>query len=141
MTDNAAIVRQALEALNSGDLEGYMSMYLPECQFVGYPADVQPTYEGVKAFYAELLSGVGGLHIEPIDLFAAGQRVVVRYVMTGDHNGELLGQPRTGHAIAVEGLTILYFQDDKVGFRVNQADTMALLTQIGIIATPSSTSG
>lgn len=141
MTDTVAIVRQALECINSGDLEGYMSMYSPDCQFVGYPAEVKPTYEGVKGFYGELLTGIGGLHIEAIDLFAAGQRVVVRYVLTGDHNGELLGQARTGHAIAVEGLTILYFQDEKVGFRVNQADNLALLTQIGIIATPSSTSG
>jgi hypothetical protein len=141
MSDYAAIVRQALECINSGDLDGYMSMYTPDCQFVGYPADVKPTFAGVKAFYGELLAGIADLTIDPIDLFAAGQRVVVRYNVTGDHMGELLGQPATGHSIAFEGITILYFQDDKVAFRVNQADNLALLTQIGIIATPSSTSG
>ena len=141
MSDKAAIVRQALECINSGDLDGYMSMYSPDCQFVGYPDDVKPTFEGVRAFYAELLSGIGSLNIDPIDLFEAGLRVVVRYNVTGDHVGELLGAARTGHSIAFEGLTILYFQDDKVAFRINRSDNIALMTQIGIIATPSSTSG
>jgi predicted ester cyclase len=141
MTDIAGIVRQGLDCINAGDLDGYMSMYSPECQFVGYPEDVKPTFEGVKGFYGQLLSGIAALNVDPIDLFAAGQRVVVRYNITGDHMGELFGRPSTGHSIAVEGLTILYFQDDKVVFRINRTDEIALLTQIGVIATPSSTSG
>ena len=67
------------------------------------------------------------LEIEAIDIFAAGARVVVRYNVTGDHDGPLMGQQRTGHAIAFEGLTILYFADGKVVHRVNRADDIALL--------------
>ena len=141
MTDIAGIVRQALDSINSGDLDGYMSMYAPDCQFIGYPSDVKPTFEGARGFYAALMSGIPNLTVEPIDLFAAGQRVVVRYNITGDHMGELFGSAATGHSIAVEGLTILYFQDDKVAYRINRTDEIALLTQVGIIATPSSTSG
>ncbi|HUR74724.1 MAG TPA: ester cyclase [Sporichthya sp.] len=141
MSENVAAVEQALECLNKGDLDGYMALYSDDAQFVGYPADVQPNVAGVRAFYAELLSGIPDLDVEAIDIFAAGARVVVRYSITGNHQGDLMGVPRTGHAIAVEGLTILYFADGKVAHRVNRADDVALLTQLGIIPTPSSTAG
>lgn len=141
MGDNVATVEQAIGCLNSGDLEGYMSMYSPEARFVGYPAEVPPTYAGVRAFYAELLRAVKNFSVEPIDIFAAGQRVVVRYLVGGDHTGELLGAPPTSHQLAVEGLTILYFDDDgKVLHRVNRLDELAFLNQIGIIPTPGATS-
>ncbi len=141
MSDNVAAVERAIECLNKGDLDGYMSLYSDDAQFVGYPEDVAPNVKGVRAFYAALREGIPELEIEAIDIFAAGARVVVRYNVTGDHDGPLMGQQRTGHAIAFEGLTILYFSDGKVVHRVNRADDIALLTQIGIIPTPSSTSG
>ncbi len=141
MSDNVATVEQAIERLNSGDLEGYMAMYSPEARFVGYPADVPPTYDGVRGFYGDLLRAVTSFSVEPIDIFAAGQRVVVRYLVGGDHTGELLGAPPTAHQLAVEGLTILYFNEDgKVVHRVNRLDDVAFLNQIGIIPTPGATS-
>lgn len=140
MSDNVATVEQAIGCLNSGDLEGYMSMYSPEARFVGYPAEVTPTYDGVRAFYGDLLRAVKDFSIEPIDIFGAGQRVVARYLVGGEHIGELLGAPPTAHQLAVEGLTILYFDEGKVVHRVNRLDELAFLNQIGIIPTPGATS-
>lgn len=141
MSENVAAVEAALECLNKGDLDGYMALYSAEAAFVGFPADVPPNVAGVRAFYAELLAGIPDLNVEAIDLFAAGARVVLRYAVSGHHEAELMGSPRTGHAISFEGLTILYFQEGKVAHRVTRSDENALLVQIGIIPTPSSTSG
>lgn len=140
MSDNVATVQQAVERLNSGDLDGYMSMYSPAARFVGYPVEVPPTFDGIRAFYGDLLRAIENLSIEAIDIFPAGQRVVVRYLLGGDHTGELLGAPPTAHQLAVEGLTILYFDEGKVVHRVNRLDDLAFLNQIGIIPTPGATS-
>lgn len=140
MSDNVATVQQAIECLNSGDLDGYMAMYSPAARFVGYPVEVPPTYDGIRAFYGDLLRAIKNLSIEAIDIFPAGQRVVVRYLVGGDHVGELLGAPPTAHQLAVEGLTILYFDEGKVVHRVNRLDDLAFLNQIGIIPTPGATS-
>jgi predicted ester cyclase len=140
MSDNVATVQQAIERLNSGDLDGYMSMYSPAARFVGYPVEVPPTFDGIRAFYGDLLRAIENLSIEAIDIFPAGQRVVVRYLLGGDHTGELLGAPPTAHQLAVEGLTILYFDEGKVVHRVNRLDDLAFLNQIGIIPTPGATS-
>jgi hypothetical protein len=50
-----------------------------------------------------------------------------------------MGRRASGHSIAFEGLMILYFQEGKVQHCVVRADDIALLTQLGIIETPSST--
>jgi hypothetical protein len=139
MSDNVATVEQAIGCLNNGDLDGYMSMYSPDARFVGYPAEVPPTYDGIRAFYADLLRAIGQLEIEAIDIFAAGQRVVVRYLLTGYHDEELLGSPATKHQLAVEGMTILYFDGGKVVHRINRLDDLAFLNQIGVIPTPGAT--
>ncbi|GAA0632641.1 hypothetical protein GCM10009547_40580 [Sporichthya brevicatena] len=140
MSGNVAIVEHAIECLNNGDLEGYMSMYSPDAQFVGYPAQVPPTYEGVKAFYADLLRALGRFEVETIDLFGAGERVVARFTLSGFHDEELLGAEPTKHGVSIEGLTILYFVDGKVMHRVNRIDELSFLNQIGIIPTPGATS-
>ncbi len=140
MGENVATVEAAIACLNKGDLDGYMSMYSPEARFVGYPPEVPANFDGVRAFYGQLLAAIRELEIEAIDIFAAGERVVVRYLLTGYHDGELMGAEPTKHQLAVEGMTILYFTDGKVGHRVNRLDELQFLNQIGIIPTPGATS-
>ena len=59
----------------------------------------------------------------------------MRYVLTGTHEGELLGAAGTGQALEVEGITILRFEGDLVAERWNRLDDVKLLTQLGLMAT------
>ncbi len=65
------------------------------------------------------------------DIVADGERVAVRFTLTGTHTGDLLGAPGTGAAIDVEGITIVEFRDGQVVERWNRLDEAALLAQIG----------
>ena len=67
------------------------------------------------------------------DLFADGDRVAVRYTLTGTHEGELFGAPGTGGALNVEGITLLRFEKDLVAERWNRLDDVTLLTQLGLL--------
>ena len=64
-----------------------------------------------------------------------GDRVAVRYVLTGTHDGDLLGAAGTGQALEVEGITIVRFEGDLVAERWNRLDDVTLLTQLGLMAT------
>jgi predicted ester cyclase len=55
----------------------------------------------------------------------------VRFTLTGTHSGELFGVPAGGSRVAVEGITILRFRDDRVVERWNRLDDIAFLSQIG----------
>lgn len=132
--DYASTIASAVDRLNVGDVEGYMStLYAPVSRFHGYPDAFTPDYAGIDAFYRTLVAAVPDTRIAPQDLLTDGDRVAVRYTFTGTHEGELLGAPGTGRALEVEGITVLRFANGLVLERWNRLDDLSLLTQLGAL--------
>ena len=131
-TDHAATIGSAIAKLNAGDVDGYVtSLYTPDCVFHGFPDAFAPTRDGIAQFFHALVEAVPDAHIEGVDMLTDGDRVAVRYVLTGTHRGELFGAPGTGRALEVEGMTVVRFIDGHVAERWNRLDDVALLTQLG----------
>src|SRR5690242_18873490 len=94
-TDNEATVWRAHEAWNSGDLEGYLSMYDSEVVLHGYQG-VEPGIDSVRGFYYGIWEAFPGAQLAFEDVFSAGERVTIRFRMYGTHQGPLMGIPATG---------------------------------------------
>lgn len=75
--------------------------------------------------------------ITALDLFTSGDRVAVRFTLTGTHRGALLGADGAGQALDVEGITMLRFEGDRVAERWNRLDDVALLAQLGLLPAPA----
>lgn len=132
--DNASTIASAVDRLNAGDVEGYMSrLYAPHCRFHGFPDAFTPDRDGIAAFFRALVAAVPDARITPRDLFADGDRVAIRFALTGTHQGELFGAPGTGGALDVEGITVLAFENGLVVERWNRLDDIGLLTQLGAL--------
>lgn len=131
--EKQALIQTHVQQLNEGDVSGYMRMYAPDCAFHGYPPDVSPDCSGVAQFYTALVEAFPGAQVAPADVVTEGDRVAVRYTLTGTHTGTFLGAPPTGKAISVEGITILRFEGGKVAERWNRLDELTLLTKIGAL--------
>ena len=71
------------------------------------------------------------------DLLTDGDRVAVRFTLTGTHSGELFGVPASGARVGVDGITILRFRDDRCAERWNRLDDIAFLSQIGAMPAAS----
>lgn len=139
-TDHASTIASAVDRLNAGDVEGYMSkLYAPHSRFHGYPEAFTPDRDGIAAFYRALVTAVPDTRITPQDLLTDGDRVAVRFTFTGTHEGELLGAPGTGRALEVEGITVLHFENGVVVERWNRLDDVALLTQLGALPAAAAT--
>ncbi|MFD2093201.1 ester cyclase [Blastococcus deserti] len=140
MTDHARTVATAVGLLNAGDVDGYVTrLYTEDAVFHGFPPQVPPGRDGIAAFFHALRAGMPDAHIGAEDVVAQGDRVAVRFTLTGTHTGELLGASRTGRRIAVEGITILRFRGERVAERWNRLDDVALLTQVGLLPAPAET--
>lgn len=138
-TDHATTIAQAVDLLNHGDVEGYaVALYAPECRFHGFPDAFPPTRDGIIAFFKALTSAVPDAQINARDLLSDGDRVALRYVLTGTHQGTLFGIPGTGRAIEVEGMTVVLFVDGLVVERWNRLDDMSFLNQLGALPVSSS---
>ncbi|MDN5929622.1 MAG: ester cyclase [Pseudonocardia sp.] len=132
MSDHATTIASAVQLLNAGDVEGYVTtLYAPEAVFHGFPDAFTPDRDGITAFFRALRAGIPDATISAQDLFADGDRVAVRFTLTGTHTAVLFGVPPTGAPVDAEGITILRFRDDHCVERWNRLDDLTFLTQIG----------
>jgi predicted ester cyclase len=73
------------------------------------------------------------------DIIAEGNKVTVRFVVEGQHKGDLFGVPATGSNVSIDGIIIYELADNKIVNHWMQADSVGLMQQIG--AMPVAASG
>jgi predicted SnoaL-like aldol condensation-catalyzing enzyme len=74
------------------------------------------------------------------EIIAEGDLVYVYNTITGTHTGEgFLGYPPTGNKVKYDVVDMFRLRDGKLCEHWDVADTRALFTQVGAIATPEKT--
>ena len=132
--DHTTTIANAVDKLNAGDVEGYVTaLYAPDCKFHGFPDAFPPTRDGIAEFFRALISAVPDARITAQDILEDGDRVALRFVLTGTHQGELFGADGTGRSLEVEGITVVRFVDGLIVERWNRLDDIGLLTQLGAL--------
>lgn len=81
------------------------------------------------AVYQQAVEG----HWDIEEMFSTGDRVVVRWIGSGRHVGELNGIPATGKSVRVDAITIHRMRDGKIAETWEVWDTLGLLQQIGAV--------
>ncbi len=84
-------------------------------------------------------TGLPNYQIMAKDMIVEGNKVVVRFVLEGEHKGDLFGVPATGRKVSVDGIIIYELANNKIVNHWMQADSVALMQQIG--AMPVTASG
>ena len=108
----ATVRRLYTEVFNEGRLETADELVSPAFVAHGGPVDgTGPDF--FKAAATRLRNAVSGMRFEVRDVFADGDRIAARWVMTGTHTGDSLGIPPTGEPITREGIVI--FRTDEHG--------------------------
>ncbi len=108
---NVATARRWFEEVwNQRRTETIDELLLPDS--VGHleTGDVHGT-EPFKVARAQLLSAIPDLHLVIEDTVAEGENVVVRWVVSGTHQGDGLGVDPTHQPVRIQGMTWLRFQD------------------------------
>jgi predicted ester cyclase len=132
--EHATTIANAVDKLNAGDVDGYINaLYATDCLFHGFPDAFSPDRDGIADFFRTLIAAVPDARITAKDLLVDGDRVAVRFNLTGTHRGELFGAAGTGRSLDVGGITVLRFVEGLVAERWNRLDDVALLTQLGVL--------
>jgi predicted ester cyclase len=135
MTNSADVLRTAREAWNAGDLAGYLSMYDESIRLHGYTPRAM-NKEEVRSFYEALFAAFADVRLEFHEELWEGDRVAIRFTMTGRHVGEFMGVTATERDVALPGFTIIHFMDGKAIERWSLTDTFGLLVQLGALPPP-----
>jgi len=75
------------------------------------------------------------------DVVAEGDKVVVRWTLTGTHQGPLLGIPPTGKQVSMWGISIYRIADGKVAEEWAVSDVMGFMQQLGVLPPPGPPGG
>lgn len=86
----------------------------------------------MKQHIAEGEAAVPHYELSGEDLIVDGDKVVLRFVWRGTHQGSFMGIPATGRKINVPGIIIYRLADNKIVEHWMQVDSAALMQQLGV---------
>jgi predicted ester cyclase len=120
---------RAVERWNAGDLAGYLGLYADGAVVHGYAAEPLGR-DDLVIHYGGVFAAFGDLRTTVEDVVDGGDKLAVRYTLSGTHTGDFLGLAATGTEISVIGLAIMRFEGERVVERWSVSDTLDLLTQL-----------
>ena len=141
---NISVVREALEALNSGDLSRVYEVISP--QYFNHESQMDPVRSKLRGpdefidTIKNLRSAFADLHYEEQETLASGDKVISIVTVTGKHVGNFFGiAPPTGRNISYQAVHIHRISEDRkiVEHRAIR-DDLAFMMQLGVVG-PSST--
>lgn len=103
----------------------------------GYPPEWSRGTEGTKQLATAIIEGIPDRRITHDETIAEGDKVMIRWTMTGTHSGELMGVPPTGRPIEVTGFDLFRIEDGKLTELWQNWDQLRLMQQIGAIPVPA----
>ena len=128
--ENKALVRRIIdEAWNRGNLDVIDEAFAADYQEHNPRPGQETGIEGYKGGISMLRAAFPDLFLDLQDIIAEGDRVAVRYVLRGTHNGEMMGLPGSGQRVESDGMVFARFQDGRIVERWQVHDDLALLQQ------------
>jgi len=131
---NKAIVRRYLEEFwNKGNMDVADEIIDPE--YIHYTAGVPDiiSLEEAKQSIAEARTAFPDLQWTVDDIFAEGDKVVVRETFRGTHQGEFMGIPPTGKQVTMTGIGIGRVAGGKLVEAQGNYDMLGMMQQLGVI--------
>ena len=126
-------VRKVIECDNSRDAAGYRAL-LHDDYAARVHGEVQT--DGAEQEVAALeawWAATPDVHLEELATHVDGGFVTLRYALSGTNDGPLAGRPATGKPFKTEACTILEVIDGRVKRTWRFADTLGMLTQLGML--------
>jgi len=134
--ENLALVKQEMEAWEKGDFDAIRKMVAPEYHMYA-PSRSTKSYSIEDEI--EWISGGNAfpdmsLNIE--ELFAKGDKVVLRYVCRGTHTGEFEGVAATGKQVEYGGIIIFRVENGELVEVREDNDFLCIMLQLGMELKP-----
>lgn len=91
------------------------------------------TRDGHEAFARAFYAGCPDIHHTIDDVFAAGDRLAVRFTLRGTHSGALFGIPPSGRHLTIVANVLMRVRDGRVAELHGIFDEAGMLRQIGVL--------
>ncbi len=102
----------------------------------GTPPEWTQGPKGVRRAAAVVRAAYPDLDFTHEDTLAEEDRVMIRWIMRGTHNGPLMGIPATGKPVTVAGIDVFRIAGGQIVELWQHFDQLGMLQQLGVIPTP-----
>jgi steroid delta-isomerase-like uncharacterized protein len=138
--ENKAIVRRWFDAQSSAtyDLATLDELTAPDFVYhsPSWP-EVRTHEERKQKIIIEFTAAFPDLKYDLKDVIAEGDKVVLRYSLSGTHKGEFAGIPPTNKRFDLTSLCVLRLADGKVAEMWVENNSFVMLQQLGVIPLPA----
>ncbi|MGB6865835.1 MAG: ester cyclase [Candidatus Aminicenantaceae bacterium] len=135
--ENMAFVRNVFDGLNKQNEAVYEEFYSPEYGWY-FPANNPKalTREEEAGFVKLLWAAFPDIRWEIAEMIASGDTVMVRFTVSGTHEGEYQGLPPTGNKWETGGVWTARIKDGKLIEVREEADVLGWMQQLGMELKP-----
>jgi len=130
LEENKAIIRSLFEALNKQNLALLDEFYAPD--YVNHTLQLRGL-ESLKHFESMIYNAFADWQETIEDIIAEGDKVWVRYKVTGTHTGEFRGLAPTGKKITSTSVSIYRMVDGKIAEGWHVYDFLEVYKQLGVV--------
>ena len=126
--------KQFLQFINTADENLAQQLISPVAKFF-VPGQLEPLQgpKGYLIIIAMMRSGFPDIKWTIEDMVTENDKVAVRFIMKGTHQGTFFGVPATKKPIVVQAMNFYRLAGDQIIEEYGQPDMLGLLTQIGAI--------
>jgi len=134
---NEDLTRRLFDNWGKGNFDALDSYFAPNLRFY-YPSNSQTpmSLEGLKDFGRSYREAVRGINWTMNDLFASGDKVVMRFTERGTQTGELMGIPASGNSYEVSGTAVMRIEGGMIVEYWEDFDALSLNLQLGMELKP-----
>lgn len=126
-TDAAGLIDRWVRAWNAQDDAEIGRLFSPEYAVNGVPIGPDGVARSVRFLQAVFGDATMTVH----DVLAAGDKVAVRWSLTGVHQAPFLGVPPTGQQVTLNGTNIYRLAGGQIAENWENVDVYGALRQLG----------
>lgn len=134
---NLEVMDKFIRFINSGDIVLGQSIIAPDVVFYA-PTSPEPMhgFQGYTAVLDMMRGAMPDVRWKADEIIAEGDRVMVRFTMTGTQTNPFMGMPASGKQVCVTAMNIYEFRDGRIIREHGLPDLFSMLVQLGAIPAP-----
>jgi steroid delta-isomerase-like uncharacterized protein len=134
---NKELIRNLYEQWHSRNIDALTEMHAPNAKYNHPSAGATPIpFEKALDAMQMYWQAFPDLTLTVEDIIAEGDKVVVRFIGRGTHQGDLGGIPAKGVKTEASGIEIYHFKDGKIIEVWEISDALGLMQQLGMELRP-----
>ena len=132
-----------MDIFQEGNLDAADEILSPDFVWHGAfsPGEDQRGPQPIKQVASALISSFPDRRITHEDVVAAGDKVLIRWTMTGTQEGEFAGIAPTGRRVTLTGFDLFRIEGDKIAEMWQEADQLGMMQQLSAVPEPGQQPG